>query len=165
MASTAKFAEVAALAGDPAREAYFRTFRYAGALAFLLVPSPATGVTEAKAATMAEAAVALSRLTEAGPAQAAAQPDEPLLIVGTKRYSLLFYGEPEAVFVSDRLHITQLALQGPAALSLTPASRSVRLLGDRRDLEGLALPPQGIERLSRSGELSLWRVPRRDLLP
>ena len=98
-------------------------------------------------------------------AQAAAQPDEPLLIVGTKRYSLLFYGEPEAVFVSDRLHIAQLVLQGPGALSLTPASRSVRLLGDRRDLEGLALAAEGIEILSRSGELALWRVPRRHLLP
>lgn len=98
-------------------------------------------------------------------AQAAAQPHEPLLIVGTKRYSLLFYGEPEAVFVSDRLHINQLALQGPDALSLTPASRSLRLLGDRRDLEGLALPSEGIERLSRSGELALWRVPRRALVP
>ncbi len=98
-------------------------------------------------------------------AQAAAQPDEPLLIVGTKRYSLLFYGEPEAVFVSDRLHIHQLALEGPGALLLTPASRSVRLLGDRRDLEGLALPAEGIERLSRSGELALWRVPRRHLMP
>ena len=98
-------------------------------------------------------------------AQAAAQPEEPLLIVGTKRYSLLFYGEPEAVFVSDRGHIVQLALQGPAALSLSPSSRSVRLLGDRRDLEGLALPAAGIERLARSGELALWRVPRRHLLP
>jgi 4-amino-4-deoxy-L-arabinose transferase-like glycosyltransferase len=98
-------------------------------------------------------------------AKAAAQPDEPLLIVGTKRYSLLFYGQPEAVFVSDRVHISQLAQQGPAALSLTPASRSVRLLGDRRDLEGLGLPAEAVERLSRSGELALWRVPRRHLVP
>lgn len=98
-------------------------------------------------------------------AQAAARPGEPLLIVGTLRYSLLFYGEPEAVFVSDRLHITQLALQGAEALSLSPDSRSVRLVGDRRDLEALALPPQGIERLARDGELALWRVPRHHLVP
>ncbi len=98
-------------------------------------------------------------------AQAAARPGEPLLIVGTKRYSLLFYGEPEAVFVSDRLHITQLALQGPDALALSPDSLSVRLVGDRRDLEALALPPQGIERLARDGELALWRVPRHHLVP
>ena len=63
-----------AYAGDPAREAYFRTFRYAGTLAFLLVPSPATGVNEDQAAMMAAAAVALSRLTGADPAQAAARP-------------------------------------------------------------------------------------------
>lgn len=98
-------------------------------------------------------------------AQAVARPDEPLLIVGTKRYSLLFYGEPEAVFVSDRLHITQLALQGTAALGLAPTSRSVRLVGDRRDLEALALPPATIERLARTGELALWRVPRPALVP
>ena len=98
-------------------------------------------------------------------AQAAARPDEPLLIVGTLRYSLLFYGEPEAVFVSDRLHITQLALQGPDALALSPGTRSVRLVGDRRDLEALGLPPQGIERLARTGELALWRVPRQHLVP
>ncbi len=98
-------------------------------------------------------------------AQAAARPDEPLLIVGTKRYSLLFYGEPEAVFVSDRHHINQLALLGPAALALSPDSRSVRLVGDRRDLEALALPPQGIEQLARNGELALWRVPRHHLVP
>jgi 4-amino-4-deoxy-L-arabinose transferase-like glycosyltransferase len=98
-------------------------------------------------------------------AQAAARPGEPLLIVGTLRYSLLFYGEPEAVFVSDRHHINQLAVQGPAALALSPGSRSVRLVGDRRDLEALALPPQGIERLARTGELALWRVPRHHLVP
>ncbi len=98
-------------------------------------------------------------------AQAAARSDEPLLIVGTKRYSLLFYGEPQAVFVSDRHHINQLALQGPEALALSPGSRSVRLVGDRRDLEALALPPQGIERLARTGELALWRVPRHHLVP
>ncbi|MDM7953300.1 MAG: glycosyltransferase family 39 protein [Cyanobium sp. CZS 25K] len=98
-------------------------------------------------------------------AQAAARPDEPLLIVGTKRYSVLFYGEPEAVFVSDRLHITQLALQSPSALALSPASRSVRLLGDRRDLQALALPGEGIEPLGHSGELTLWRVSRRHLVP
>jgi hypothetical protein len=39
------------------------------------------------------------------------------------------------------------------------------MLGDRRDLEALALPAEGIERLSRSGELALWRVPRHHLLP
>lgn len=98
-------------------------------------------------------------------AKAAAQPHEPLLIVGTMRYSLLFYGEPEAVFVSDRVHIAQLALQDPASLRLTPASRSLRLLGDRRDLEGLGLPAEAVERLSRAGELALWRVPRRYLVP
>jgi hypothetical protein len=69
-----QFKPRAGYAGDPAREAYFRTMRYAGALAFLLAPSPATGVTEAGAATMAASAVALSRLTQSEPVRAAAQP-------------------------------------------------------------------------------------------
>jgi hypothetical protein len=76
------------------------------------------------------------------------------------RYSILFYGEPEAVFVSDRLAMTQLRWDEAAA-----GSRSVRLLGDRRHLEELALPPDGIEQLARRGELVLWRVPRRSLKP
>lgn len=69
-----QFKPRAGYAGDPVREAYFRTFRYAGALAFLLVPSPATGVTEAGAATMAAAAVALSGLTQSEPVRSAARP-------------------------------------------------------------------------------------------
>lgn len=62
-----------AYAGDPRREAYFRTFRYAGTLAFLLVPSAATGVSEAGAQTMAAAAFALSRLSRTGAAEPVAR--------------------------------------------------------------------------------------------
>jgi 4-amino-4-deoxy-L-arabinose transferase-like glycosyltransferase len=97
-------------------------------------------------------------------AQAQARPDEPLFIVGTKRYSILFYGEPEAIFVSDGLHMAQLGLRHPVGSPAASPSPTVRLLGDRRALEGLALPREGIERLARKGELVLWRVPRR-LLP
>ncbi|KEF43242.1 MAG: glycosyl transferase family 39 [Cyanobium sp. CACIAM 14] len=98
-------------------------------------------------------------------AHAEARPGEPLFIVGTKRYSLLFYGEPEASFVSDRLHIAQLGLHRQAPSGAASLSPTVRLLGDRRALEGLALPDQGIELLGRRGELTLWRVPRRHLQP
>ena len=69
-----QFTPRAGYAGDPLREAYFRTFRYAGALAFLLVPAAATGVSEGAARRMAATAVALSRLTEAEPVQALARP-------------------------------------------------------------------------------------------
>jgi 4-amino-4-deoxy-L-arabinose transferase-like glycosyltransferase len=98
-------------------------------------------------------------------ARAAALSDEPLWILGTKRYSILFYGEPQAAFVSDRLHITQTWQKDPSRLHLTPDTGSVRLLGDRRDLERLALPVQGVQLLSRRGELELWRVQRHDLVP
>jgi hypothetical protein len=39
----------------------------------------------------------------------------------------------------------------------------VRLLGDRHDLEELALPADRIEKLQRSGEQELWRIQREDL--
>ncbi len=90
---------------------------------------------------------------------------EPLWIVGTKRYSILFYGEPEAAFVSDRLHILQLWQHDRPRLRLTPEAGSVRLLGDRSDLMALGVPSRSVRILARRGELQLWRVPRRDLVP
>ncbi len=98
-------------------------------------------------------------------AQVQGRPAEPLLIVGTKRYSILFYGEPEAVFVSGRRHINELGLQDQVGSSASPSSPTVRLLGDRRALERLALAGEGIERLAQKGELALWRVPRHLLQP
>ncbi|WP_216904580.1 glycosyltransferase family 39 protein [Synechococcus sp. CCY 9618] len=98
-------------------------------------------------------------------AQAEGRPAEPLFIVGTKRYSILFYGEPEAFFISDRRRIARLALRQQAGSDGTPASPTVRLLGDRRDLEELDLPEAGVERLAQRGELALWRVQARLLQP
>jgi 4-amino-4-deoxy-L-arabinose transferase-like glycosyltransferase len=94
-----------------------------------------------------------------------AQTAEPLWVVGTKRYSILFYSGEPAVFVSGRGAIDDRLRENPASLGLGPASRSVRLLGDRSALEKLALPSRRIQRLARRGEQELWRVPRQDLLP
>jgi 4-amino-4-deoxy-L-arabinose transferase-like glycosyltransferase len=94
-----------------------------------------------------------------------AQPGEPLWVVGTKRYSILFYSGKPAVFVSGRGAIEERLRQDPGGLGLGPTSRSVRLLGDRSALEKLDLPPQRIQRLARRGEQELWRVPRQDLRP
>jgi len=54
-------------AGDPVLERYFRSFRYASALAFLLVPSRATGLARRQAQRLGAAAVALSHLASATP--------------------------------------------------------------------------------------------------
>jgi 4-amino-4-deoxy-L-arabinose transferase-like glycosyltransferase len=95
-------------------------------------------------------------------AQRQAQPHEPLWVVGTKRYSTLFYSGATAAFVDGRAMRWR---RDPAGLGLSPRSRSLRLLGDRRDLEELEISPQAIERLGRRGEQELWRVPLGALQP
>ncbi len=94
-----------------------------------------------------------------------AGPGEPLWVVGTKRYSTLFYSGETAAFVDGRSSIAKRLRQDPAALGIRPGSRSLRLLGDRRDLEDLEIAPQAIERLGRRGEQELWRVPLGALQP
>jgi 4-amino-4-deoxy-L-arabinose transferase-like glycosyltransferase len=98
-------------------------------------------------------------------ARSAAQPDEPLWVVGAKRYSLLFYGGETAAFVSGRGRIEERWRRDPADLGITPTSRSVRLVGDRSDLENLELPVGAVLRLARRGEQELWRVPLEALQP
>ncbi len=88
-----------------------------------------------------------------------AQADEPLWVVGTKRYSILFYGGETAAFVSSRDRIKERWREDPASLGLSPRSRSLRLLGDRSDLEDLDLPAAAVQRLAQRGEQELWRVP------
>jgi 4-amino-4-deoxy-L-arabinose transferase-like glycosyltransferase len=98
-------------------------------------------------------------------AQQQALPGEPLWVVGTKRYSILFYSGATAAFVDGRRSIAKRWRQDPAALGISPSSRSLRLLGDRRELEELGIAPQAIERLGRRGEQELWRVPLGVLRP
>jgi len=101
--------------------------------------------------------------TLARSAREAARADEPLWVIGTKRYSVLFYGGETAAFLSGRESLEDRLRDDPQDLGLTDASRSVRLIGDRRDLQELRLPAARIERLERSGEQELWRVRREDL--
>lgn len=96
-------------------------------------------------------------------ARQAARADEPLWVIGTKRYSVLFYGGETAAFISGRGSLEDRLRDDPEDLGLTAASRSVRLLGDRLDLEDLNLPADRIQRLRRIGEQELWRVQREDL--
>ncbi len=91
--------------------------------------------------------------------------DEPLWVVGAKRYSILFYGGETAVFLSDRGSLHDHLKDDPGSLGLRPGTVSVRLIGDRTDLEDLALPDRAVQRLDQRGQQQLWRVRREDLQP
>lgn len=87
-----------------------------------------------------------------------ARADEPLWVVGTKRYSTLFYGGETAAFVSSKEGIRERLLKDPSSLRLSPASQTARLLGDRRHLDALQWPEAQVQRLAKIGEQELWRV-------
>ncbi len=93
-----------------------------------------------------------------------ALPGEPLWVVGTMRYSLLFYGGEIGKFVPGRFEMRDRLGKDPTGLGLTPASPSARLIGDRSALESLGIPGHAVQRLSRRGEQELWRVPRGSLI-
>lgn len=88
-----------------------------------------------------------------------AQAEEPLWVVGTKRYSTLFYSGQPAIFVSGQGSIDRRIQADPGSLGLQAGSSTVRLLGDRSDLEGLRLRKDRIVRLLKRGQQELWRVP------
>ncbi|MEA5424772.1 ArnT family glycosyltransferase [Synechococcus sp. CCY9202] len=93
------------------------------------------------------------------------RPDEPLWVVGTMRYSTLFYGGRSAVFLGDASDVKDLWKQDPSLLAIQPASVSALLLGDRHKLDGFALPADRIERLGQRGVQELWRVSLDELRP
>ena len=87
-----------------------------------------------------------------------ARAQEPLWVVGTKRYSVLFYGGETAAFVSGRESLEDRLKEDPASLKLAPTSQTARLFGDRRHLEALEWPVSSVRRLARVGQQELWRV-------
>jgi hypothetical protein len=91
-------------------------------------------------------------------ARAAARPGEPLWVVGTKRYSTLFYGGETASFVSSKKAIRGGLKEDRASLGLSPFMQTARVFGDRSDLEALDWPAADVERLAKRGEQELWRV-------
>ena len=143
---------VVALLGWPGRARWFALPSLAGFLAILtlVVPPLAALIDRERQLPLRELAAT---------AQAKAQADEPLWVVGTKRYSTVFYAAETAAFVGDRNGILERLRKDPASLGLGPSSRSVRLYGDRTDLDDLRLAPAQIERLDRRGQQELWRVP------
>jgi 4-amino-4-deoxy-L-arabinose transferase-like glycosyltransferase len=91
-------------------------------------------------------------------AHAQARPEEPLWVVGTKRYSTLFYGGETAAFVSGKESIQRRLRKDRPSLLLSSRSRTARLLGDRQALDALEWPANAVERLGKMGEQELWRV-------
>jgi 4-amino-4-deoxy-L-arabinose transferase-like glycosyltransferase len=91
-------------------------------------------------------------------AKALARADEPLWVVGTKRYSTLFYGGETAAFVSSKEGVADRLEEDRASLGLSPRSQTARWLGDRRHLEALEWPAEDVRRLAKIGEQELWRV-------
>ncbi len=87
-----------------------------------------------------------------------ARAEEPLWVVGTKRYSVLFYGGETAAFVSGRESLEDRLKEDPTSLQLVPTSQTARLFGDRRHLEALDWPASSVRRLARLGQQELWRV-------
>jgi 4-amino-4-deoxy-L-arabinose transferase-like glycosyltransferase len=143
---------VVALLGWPARARWLALPSLAGFLAILtlVVPPLAALIDRERQLPLRELATA---------ARAEARTGEPLWVVGTKRYSTVFYAAETAAFVGDRSGILERLRKDPASLGLGPSSRSVRLYGDRTDLDDLRLAPAQIERLDRRGQQELWRVP------
>jgi 4-amino-4-deoxy-L-arabinose transferase-like glycosyltransferase len=91
-------------------------------------------------------------------AGAQTRPAEPLWVVGTPRYSTLFYAGRTAVFIGDAGEAFNRLRSEPQGLGVVPATLSVLLLGDREHLEGFRLPPGAVQRLGQRGEQQLWRV-------
>jgi 4-amino-4-deoxy-L-arabinose transferase-like glycosyltransferase len=88
-----------------------------------------------------------------------ARPGEPLWVVGTKRYSTLFYGGETARFVSGHDELKESLSEGkPGQAGPSQRPSSIRLLGDRRQLERLHLPAAAVQQLARRGEQELWRL-------
>jgi 4-amino-4-deoxy-L-arabinose transferase-like glycosyltransferase len=81
-----------------------------------------------------------------------ARPGEPLLVVGYKRYSVVFYSGRPVLFVSS-------AAKARDVLGPSPASTSVLLLGSEAELQEFGLGPADGLLLQRSDAHRLVRLP------
>lgn len=86
------------------------------------------------------------------------QPGEPLWVIGTRRYSTLFYAKRRAVFVGDAPEARNQLASAPAAVGVQPTTGSVLLLGDRAEIAGFGPASAQLQLLAKSGEQELWRL-------
>ncbi|MCP9915435.1 ArnT family glycosyltransferase [Cyanobium sp. ATX 6F1] len=84
------------------------------------------------------------------------RPGEPLLVVGYKRYSVVFYsGHPARFFDSAASAEEELRAETKPGTPLPP---SVLVVGEERKLREFSLPPERIEQLASRGSQALWRL-------
>lgn len=86
------------------------------------------------------------------------QPGEPLWVIGTRRYSTLFYAKRRAVFLGDAQEARKQLASSPASVDVQPSTRSVLLLGDRAELAGFGPASAQLRLLAKRGEQELWRL-------
>jgi 4-amino-4-deoxy-L-arabinose transferase-like glycosyltransferase len=86
------------------------------------------------------------------------RPDEPLWVIGTMRYSTVFYAGRAATFIDNAAVVRERLRREPQRLGVLPATGSVLLLGDREHLADFQLPGAAVQELGRRGEQLLWRV-------
>ncbi|MFN5513541.1 MAG: ArnT family glycosyltransferase [Cyanobacteriota bacterium] len=89
----------------------------------------------------------------------AAQPGEPVWVMGYRRYSLLFYSGKTAVFLDDVPYGWELIQPGRD----NNASPTVLITGDREVMERFNLRPGDYQLLGERGSFPLWRVSKETL--
>jgi hypothetical protein len=83
------------------------------------------------------------------------RPGEPLVVVGYKRYSVVFYSGQTALFSDSMAGVHD---------QLTQPSETVLLFGEERILRRFPLQSAAIDELASRGGQRLWRVPRGSLV-
>ena len=86
------------------------------------------------------------------------QPGEPLWVIGTRRYSTLFYAKRRAVFLGDAPEALKQLGSAPASVGVQPSTRSVLLLGDRAEIARFGSASAQLQLLAKRGEQELWRL-------
>jgi 4-amino-4-deoxy-L-arabinose transferase-like glycosyltransferase len=89
-----------------------------------------------------------------------AEPQEPIWVMGYRRYSLVFYSQKPAIFLDDVQYGWEL-LESPKT---DPRSDTVLITGDRAVIERFNLQPQDYQMLGQWGNYQLWRVAKSVLL-
>lgn len=85
--------------------------------------------------------------------------DEPFWIVGYKRYSVVYYSQREAVFVSGADQARERFQDDPLSLGLQPGIPSVLLFGERDQLQKFRSGQEAGEVVDQRGNYQLLRLP------
>jgi hypothetical protein len=117
----------------------------------LVVPGLAPLMESERQHPLRELAVLAGRTARSG---------EPLLVIGYKRYSVLFYSGKTARFFDNAESARDKLSPSDATEAPSAPSDTVLLFGEERKLRDFGLPPAQVEPLGSGGTYRLWRVPR-----